>query len=88
MCLGIPTKLVEINETEDFYFRTGKVLFGGISLNISLAMLPEAKIGDYILVHAGIAISVMDEAEAQTTFDYLKKTDELDELIKLQDDDK
>ena len=79
MCLGIPAKLEAIDEGADHLFRTGKISFGGISRTISLAMLTEAQPGDYVLVHAGIALSVISEEEANTVFQYLKETGELDE---------
>lgn len=60
--------------------RAGKVDFGGILKEASLACVPEAKIGDYVIVHVGFALSVVDEAEAQKIFEYLKQMDELGEL--------
>jgi hydrogenase expression/formation protein HypC len=79
MCLAVPGMIMSI-EGEDPVFRTGKVSFGGIVKQINLAYVPEAKIGDYILVHVGFAISIIDEAEAQQTFEYLKQIGELAEL--------
>jgi hydrogenase expression/formation protein HypC len=61
-------------------FRCGKVNFGGIIKQINLAYVPEAQIGDYVLVHVGFAISTIDEAEAQQVFEYLKQMGELAEL--------
>jgi len=60
--------------------RTGKVSFGGIVKEINLAYVPEAGIGEYVIVHAGFAISVIDEKEALQVFEYLKEINELDEL--------
>jgi hydrogenase expression/formation protein HypC len=60
--------------------RSGRVNFGGIIKEVSLAYVPEAKVGDYVLVHVGFALSIVDEAEANQVFDYLKKMDELAEL--------
>jgi hydrogenase expression/formation protein HypC len=80
MCLAIPGKITEITAQLDETFRVGKVSFGGIQKDINLSMVPEAGIGDYVLVHVGVAISVVDEEEAHTTFEYLKKIGELDEL--------
>lgn len=74
MCLSVPAKLVSISSienTQDSLHRTGKVSLGGILKEISLAYVPEAKIGDYVLVHVGFAISIVDEKEAQFVFDYL-----------------
>ncbi len=67
-------------EGADPMLRSGKVSFGGIIKNINLAYVPEAKIGDYVLVHVGFAISTIDEAEAQEVFEYLRQMGELAEL--------
>ncbi len=69
MCLAIPGKLVEISAQLDEVFRIGKVSFGGIKKDVNLAMVPDAKIGDYVLVHVGAAISIVDEEEAQKTYE-------------------
>ena len=57
-----------------------KVQFGGIVKEASLEMVPAAKEGDYVLVHVGVAISIVNEEEAQKTFEYLREAGELDEL--------
>ena len=57
-----------------------KISFGGITKEASLDMLPDADIGDYVLVHVGVAISKVNEEEAQTTFKYLKEIGELGDL--------
>ena len=80
MCLAIPGRVVEIFESTDPDFKTGVVLFGQIKKEINLSMVPGAANGDYVLVHAGIAISVVDEKEARKTFDYLKQINELNDL--------
>ena len=80
MCLSIPGQLVEIVDEIDDIFRTGKVSFDGVIKSVSLALVPEAKMGDYVLVHVGAAISVIDEVEAKKTFEILKELDELDDL--------
>ncbi len=80
MCLSIPGKLVEITAELDKIFRIGKVDFEGITKEVNLSMVPEAKIGDYILVHVGAAISIIDEEEAKKTFDILKQMDEMEDL--------
>lgn len=64
----------------DETFRTGKVSFGGISKDINLCMVPEAKVDDYVLVHVGVAIGIVDEEEAKITFEYLKQIGEVDEI--------
>lgn len=80
MCLGIPAKLLTLDATHEPTFKTGKVSFGGNMLQVSFALLPDAVPGDYVLVHAGIAISIISEEEANTVFDYLSKNNELDEI--------
>jgi hydrogenase expression/formation protein HypC len=81
MCLAIPGKIISItNTSEDKIFRNGKVSFGGIVKEINLSMVPEAIIGDYVLVHVGVAISTIDEEEAQKTFEYLHQMGETNEL--------
>ncbi len=80
MCLAIPGNILSITNQLDETFRVGKVSFGGITKEINLCMVPDANINDYVLVHVGVAISIIDEAEAQLTFDYLKLIGEVDEL--------
>ena len=79
MCLAIPGKLIEISGTEPFS-RTGKVDFSGIVKEVNLAYVPEVKVGDYVVVHVGFAISVVDEEEAKKVFEYLDQIDELNEI--------
>ena len=81
MCLAIPGKLIAITEELDQTFRKGKVSFGGITKEINLSMVPEANVGDYVLVHVGVAISTVDEEEAQKTFSYLQQMGEVGEEI-------
>ena len=80
MCLAIPGKVVSIVAELDEIFRTGKVSFEGIMKEVNLSMVPEAKIGDYVLVHVGTAISVVDEEEALKTFQYIKEAGDLADL--------
>jgi hydrogenase expression/formation protein HypC len=80
MCLAIPGKLIEITQQLDETFRYGKVSFGGIMRDVNLSMVPEAEPNDYVLVHVGVAISIVDEEEALKTFEYIKRIGELDEL--------
>ena len=80
MCLAIPGKLVEITAELDNTFRLGKVSFGGIMKDVNLALVPEAEPGDYVLVHVGAAISIVDEEEARKTFELLEQLGETDEL--------
>ena len=78
MCLAIPGQIQSIEGSE--MERTGKVSFGGAVKNILLACVPEAKVGDYVMVHAGFAISIVDEKEALETFKYLAAMDGLSEI--------
>ena len=80
MCLAIPGKITAITAQLDETFRIGKVSFGGIQKEINLSMVPDAKVGDYVLVHVGVAISIVDEEEAKTTFEYLELMGEVEEL--------
>jgi hydrogenase expression/formation protein HypC len=80
MCLAIPGKIVSIDEASDRIFRQGKVSFGGIIKEANLSMVPDAQVGDYVLVHVGVAISRIDEEEAEKTFEYLHQMGETTEL--------
>ncbi len=79
MCLAIPGKIASISG-DDPLMRTGKVDFGGILKEANLAYVPEAKVGDYVIVHVGFAISRVDEEEARQVFEYLREMEELSEL--------
>jgi hydrogenase expression/formation protein HypC len=81
MCLAIPGKIQSIESRYDGLVRMAKVSFGGIIKEASLEMVPEAGIGDYVLVHVGVAITKVDEEEAAKTFEYLREIGELDELV-------
>ena len=80
MCLSIPGKLIEITAVLDETFREGKVSFDGVVKKVSLTLVPEAKVNDYVMVHVGAAISVVDEEEAKKTFAILRQLDELNDL--------
>ena len=71
MCLGIPGKLVEVYEQDGL--PTGKVEFGGVLKEVCLAYTPEARVGEYVLVHVGFAISLIDETEARQIFSLLEE---------------
>lgn len=74
MCLGVPGKIVSINEGDNFS-KTGKIDFSGVIKEINLAYVPEANVNDYVIVHAGFAISILDESEANEVFKYLNELD-------------
>ena len=79
MCLAVPGKVVEIIG-DDPLLRSAKVSFAGVVKLISLTCTPEAKLGDFVLVHVGVAISTIDPQEAAETYQYLKAMGELDGL--------
>ena len=78
MCLAIPGKVV--NTYEQNGLRMAKVQFGGITREACLEYVPETQTGEYVLVHVGFAISRVDEAEAERTYQALKELDQLGEL--------
>ena len=79
MCLAVPGKILSISGDEPLT-RMAKVDFGGIQKDVSIAYVPDAKVGKYVIVHVGFALSVIDEEEAQKVFEYLKELDDLNEL--------
>lgn len=86
MCLAIPGKLLSVEMQYNDTVRMGKIDFGGVQKEATLELLPDVQIGDYVLVHVGVAISKVDEAEAQRVFTYLREAGELDELTESQQD--
>lgn len=79
MCLGVPGKIIAITPNA-LGMTMGKASFGGVVKEICLAYTPEARVGDYVVVHVGFAISTVDEEEAQKVFKYLEEMDDLAEL--------
>jgi len=71
MCLGVPGKIVEIYEVGEL--RMGKIDFGGVTREACLAYVPEARIGDYAIIHVGFALNLISEQEAQETLDLFKE---------------
>jgi len=78
MCLGIPGKILDCFESQGL--RMARVEFGGIVREACLECVPEARVGDYVLVHVGFAISRIDEEEAARTYQLLEEMGQLDEL--------
>ncbi len=78
MCLAIPGKILETHHEHSM--RMAKVQFGGISKRICLEYVPEAQIGDYVLVHVGFALARIDEEEAKRVFEMLETIGGLAEL--------
>jgi hydrogenase expression/formation protein HypC len=80
MCLAIPGRVVHIDQALDPAFRMATVDFTGITKSISLSLTPEAKIGDYVLVHVGFALTVISEEEAGRALAFLKTMAEPNEV--------
>jgi hydrogenase expression/formation protein HypC len=86
MCLAIPGKIISIKgEGLD---RTGSIQYGSAVKEASLAFVPLAEQGDYVLVHAGVAINIVDEKQAMTTLDYLDEIGDLDEVTEVKQSSK
>ncbi len=79
MCLAVPGRVLEI-EGDDPILRSGRVDFAGIVKRVNLSYVPEARVGDFVLVHVGFAISTVDEDEAGKVFSYLRQMGDLAEL--------
>ncbi len=79
MCLGVPGRIVSIDENP-LGMTMGRVSFGGITKDVCLAYVPEVKLGDFVVVHVGFAIAVVDQDEAERTLEYLREMDDLSEL--------
>ena len=78
MCLGIPGKVTETYREHDVLM--GKVDFGGVSKRVCLEHVPAVRRGQYVIVHVGFALSVVDEEEARQVFSFLEKMNELGDL--------
>ncbi len=80
MCLAVPGKILDIrpNEVDATLGSTGRIDFQGTQLEASLLFTPEARPGDWVLVHAGFALSVLNESEAMETWKYLEQEDTRD----------
>ncbi|SUP40233.1 HypC/HybG/HupF family hydrogenase formation chaperone [Veillonella criceti] len=73
MCLAVPAQLIKVNEF------IGTIELTGVTRDVNLMLVPEAKVGDYVLVHAGCAVQVVDEEEAKATMDAFRELEELEE---------
>jgi hydrogenase expression/formation protein HypC len=78
MCLGIPGRVVETYCEHNTLM--GKVDFGGVLKRVCLAHTPQAQVGQYVIVHVGFSLDVIDEAEARQVFTFLARMNELEEL--------
>ena len=79
MCLGVPGKIVEIYDSQGM--KMCKVDFGGVLREVCIETLPEAKVGDYTIVHAGFALNLLSEEDANATLDILREMAALENEI-------
>lgn len=79
MCLGIPGKIIDIYETNGL--QMGKIDFGGIVKEACLAYVPDAKVGDYTIIHVGFALNIIDEEEAQKTLELFNEIGFIEEEL-------
>lgn len=76
MCLAVPGKIISMTG-DDALSRTGRVEFAGVSKEVSLAYVPEAQLDDYVIIHAGFAISIVDQEEAQHSLQVFSQLEEM-----------
>lgn len=81
MCLAIPGQIISISDNNDPLARNGQVNFSGVRKEVSLAYVPEAIINDYVVVHAGFALSVLDEADALASLQAFNDLSEFQNLV-------
>ena len=85
MCLGVPGKILSL-EPNSIGMMMGKVSFGGVAKEVCLAYVPEAQVGEYVIVHAGFALNKLDEAEANEVFELLRQMGALEEEVLTTDE--
>jgi hydrogenase expression/formation protein HypC len=76
MCLGVPGEIISTSSFEDPILRTARVSFDGVVREVSLAGIPEASVGDFVIVHAGFALTLLDRAQAEEVIGYLRQMGE------------
>jgi hydrogenase expression/formation protein HypC len=81
MCLAIPGQIISICNTDDPLNRSGVINFSGITKEISLAYLPDAIVNDYVIVHAGFALSILDESEALASLQAFEELAEFEKSL-------
>ncbi|MFU8773866.1 MAG: HypC/HybG/HupF family hydrogenase formation chaperone [Anaerolineales bacterium] len=79
MCLGVPGKIINIYENNGL--KMGKIDFGGVTREACLAYVPEAQVGDYVIIHVGFAINLLNEEDALETLDMLREMANIDEEL-------
>jgi hydrogenase expression/formation protein HypC len=78
MCLGIPAQVIEVTRHEGLGIVEGTVDFSGVQKQINLSFTPEVEVGEWVVVHVGFSISILDEQEAMTTLEYLRELGEME----------
>lgn len=73
MCLGVPGEIISTSSCDDPILRTARVSFDGVLRDVSLAGIPEASVGDFVIVHAGFALTILDRAQAEEVIGYLRE---------------
>lgn len=73
MCLGVPGEIISTSSCDDPILRTARVSFDGVVREVSLAGIPEASVGDFVIVHAGFALTLLDRAQAEEVIGYLRQ---------------
>lgn len=81
MCLALPGQILDIDHNDDPLLRSGRISFDGVVKTANLAYVPDAQIGDYVIVHAGFAISLLDQDEARATLQEFAAMTALDAVI-------
>jgi hydrogenase expression/formation protein HypC len=79
MCLGVPGKIIEVYESNEL--KMGKIDFGGVVRESCLEYVPDANVGEYVIVHVGFAISLLSEEEAHETLELLREIINIEEEI-------
>ncbi len=83
MCLAVPGKIIEIYESSSM--KMGKVDFGGVIREVCLEAVPDAQIGNYVIVHAGFALNVLSEKEAEESLEAFRELDEIESSFQADD---
>ena len=80
MCLGVPGQIAELTPIQEGQLAEAKVRFGGLTRSVCVALVPEVRVGDYVLVHAGLALERIDAEDAERTLAYLRAMGESEEF--------
>ena len=83
MCLGIPGKIIEIEDS--IGMKMAKIDFGGVIRSACIEAIPEAKVGDYTIIHAGFALNILSESEAMETLNLLQQIADFNEELNIEE---